>query len=159
MRGPAANTHGDALRAFGAAGELALGGLSVDEEATRCGETIRGTRAIGPFLLANDKEEVHALFTVLRQAIGRAEHGGGNALGVRGSAPRQAITLKSRWKIWRDGVEVGREGDAAPPTCGPHVGAPASDLLQADVPTAGDQPTRNEVDRATLGAGRRIDCQ
>src|SRR5947209_5223663 len=159
MRASPANAYCDALRALGDTRELALGRLPVHQIATRCGESIRGSCSIRTLLLTDDEEQIHAALTVLRKAIGGAEHGGCDPLGVGRSAPGEAITLKPRREVRWDGVEMRRESAAAATARRPHIGAPAGDLLQTHVPPAGDEPTRHEIDRGTFGAGRRINCQ
>ena len=53
----AARAHGDPQRALGAAGQVTLGRLAVDEEATARGEPVRRARPVGPLLLADHEQQ------------------------------------------------------------------------------------------------------
>jgi len=58
---------------------------------------------------------------------------------------------------WVNGVEVGRERNAASRSRSPNVGAPSRDFLQRHVPAARHEPLRNEVNGGGFRAGGRID--
>jgi hypothetical protein len=121
VRLAAARAHGDAQRALGAARQLALGGLAVDEPAARGRQVVGRARAVGALLLADDEQEVDALLAGAREAVGRAQHGGRDPLRVRAPAAVQAVALQARRVVRRHRVEVRGERDLAAPAGCPHV--------------------------------------
>ena len=71
--------------------------------------------------------------------------------------PQQLVAVEARRDVRRHGVEVRGERDAAAVARRPDVGASARDFLQGHVPSAGDEPVGDEVDRAAFGAGGGVD--
>src|SRR5690242_12057064 len=159
MRGFATNAHRDPLRALRAACELALRWLAVDEKSARGGQSVRGARAVGALLFPDDEEQIDTFLTALREAVRGAEHRGGNPFRVRRATTGEPVTLQAWRQVWGNGVEMSGERDAATAARRPHIRASACHFLQIDVPTARNEPSRDKIDGATLGARRRIDCQ
>ena len=159
VRRPAARAHGDAQRSLRAARELALGRLAVDEEPARRRKTIRRARAVGSLLFADDEQQVDALLAALRQPIGGTSIAAAMPFASHAPRPCSRSPCRRGGDVRRDGVEVRRERDAAPAARCPDVRASARHFLESDVPAARDEPARDEIDRAALGAGRRVDSQ
>ena len=159
VRGAPAGADDDALRALGAAGELALGGFAVDQPLAGGGQMVGGARAVGVLLLAHHEQQIHPVLAFFGELLGRDHHGSGDALGVAGAATVEAVAFEPRRHVGRHGIEVRGQRDALTrPRC-PDVRASGRDFLQFHVPTAGHEPAGNEVDGAGFGAAGRLDGQ
>jgi hypothetical protein len=58
-------------------------------------------RAVGALLLADDEQEVDALLTGAREAVGRTQHGGRDPLRVRAAAAVESVALEPRRVVRR----------------------------------------------------------
>src|SRR6185503_1533797 len=157
MSGLPAYADSDALRPLRAARELALRRLAVHEKATRRRQSVGGARPIRSLLFTDHEEKIHALLARLGESLSRGEHGGGDSLGVRRAATGETIALQTRRHIGRHGIEVGGERHASATARSPDVGSAAGYFLKIDVPSARDEPPRDEVDGGALRTRGGVD--
>src|SRR6266566_3472969 len=99
-------SYGRPEGALGSASELAVGRLTVDQEAALGPKVVRRSGPVGPLLFTNDKEELNALLAVAHEAICRHHHRRRQSLRVRRTTTVEPRPLESGGKIGRNRVKV-----------------------------------------------------
>ncbi len=160
---PAPGPQRHPQRAFGAGGQVTFGGLAVDQEPARRGQSVGRARAVGAHFFSHEKQEPHALLAIRDALSCGRQHGGGDALRVARPTPVEPVALAPRRDVRSHRVQVGRECHARLPRClrsrRPNVAAAGRDFLDRDVPVPRNEPPRDELNDRTLVAARRRDGQ
>src|ERR1700687_2591592 len=154
-----AGPDGGAKRALGAARQLALVRLSVDQKATLRSKIVCRSRAIRPLFLSDDEEQLDALFTAADEPVRRDQHRRRNSFRVRRPATKQLRPLESGWDIRGNRVEMRGESHAPSGARCPDVGASSTHLLKGHVPATAHEPPRDEIHGGPLGARGRLNRQ
>src|ERR1700736_6649820 len=154
-----AGPDGGAKRALGAARQLALGRLSVDQKATLRSKIVCRSRAVRALFLSDDEQQLDALFAAADEPVRRDQHRRRNSFRVRSPATKQLRPLESGWDIWGNRVEMRGESHTPSGARCPDVGASPAHLLKGHVPAAAHEPPRNEIHGGPLGARCRLNRQ
>ena len=109
-------------------------------------------RLVGDIVTARQSEDTFKTFR-------RAEHGGGNSLGVTRSATVEPRLVQPRADVRRNGVEVRRKRHATTVARCPDVRASLRHFLRRHVPAARDQPAGNEIDGRPFGPRGRLESE